>query len=237
MEYDGAAYAGWQRQSNGLAVQEVLEGALARLLGAPTPVTGASRTDAGVHALGQVAHFDTEASIPPAKYALALNTMLPADVRVAASCEAAPDFHARFSTTGKRYTYLICNGTHAPALMRNFAAFVPVRLDADAMASAAALFTGTHDFRCAMAAGNQSKTTVRTIYSFTAARTGDWIELDVSGNGFLYNMVRIMAGTLIRVGLGKLDKAQIARAMELGDRTLLGYTAPPQGLVLREVFY
>lgn len=237
VEYDGTNYGGWQRQRNALTVQEVLEAALKGMAGNPVAVTGASRTDAGVHARGQVAHFDAELSVPPHKLFLAMNTRLPPDIRVCASCEAPEGFHARFDAEGKRYLYAISNSTYASAIMRNYCAFVPGDLDVEKMREAARLFVGTHDFRCAMAAGSSATTTVRTVYAIGVQREGDKIDLDVRGNGFLYNMVRIFAGTLIRAGQGKLTIGEIQSAMDCGDRTLLGFTAPAKGLTLMEVYY
>ena len=237
VEYDGSRYAGWQRQQNALAVQQVLEEALSELTGAPVRVTGASRTDAGVHALGQVAHFDTACRVPPDKYALALNTLLPADVRVAHSQQAAPDFHARFSAKGKRYRYLMYDRPHASALYRNLCAHSIYPLDAQRMDQEARRMVGAHDFAAFAASGSVVKDTVRTIYACRVARQGPFAVLTVEGSGFLYNMVRILAGTLMAVGAGKLPEGAVQRAIESGDRLALGPTAPPQGLTLMEVYY
>lgn len=237
IEYDGTHYAGWQRQKNALTVQEVLEDTLGSLLGQRITLFGASRTDAGVHALGQTAHFDAQSSIPPEKLFLAVNTHLPPDIRLCASEAAEPDFHARFCTRGKHYTYQIYNACHGPAILRNQVMFVPAPLDLAAMQEAAQLFVGTHDFTCAMAAGSNVRDCVRTVYDLTLQRRDDVIAMDVRGNGFLYNMVRIFAGTLICVGQHKLDKQEIAAAMAARDRRLLGFTAQPQGLFLRRVYY
>lgn len=237
LEYDGTAYAGWQRQQNALAVQQVVEEALSRLTGEAVGVTGASRTDAGVHALGQVAHFDTLSPIPPEKFAFALNTMLPADVRVISSGPAAPDFHARFSARGKRYRYLMYDATHASALYRGLCAHSIYPLDVDRMDREAACMVGTHDFSAFAASGSTVKDTVRTITRCQVVRREPFVALTVEGNGFLYNMVRILAGTLMGVGSGKLAPGAVARALETGDRLALGPTAPPQGLTLMEVFY
>lgn len=237
LEYDGTAYAGWQRQQNALAVQQVVEEALSRLTGEAVGVTGASRTDAGVHALGQVAHFDTLSPIPPEKFAFALNTMLPADVRVISSGPAAPDFHARFSARGKRYRYLMYDAPHASALYRGLCAHSIYPLDVDRMDREAACMVGVHDFSAFAASGSTVKDTVRTITRCQVVRREPFVVLTVEGNGFLYNMVRILAGTLMGVGSGKLAPGAVARALETGDRLALGPTAPPQGLTLMEVFY
>ena len=237
VEYDGTNYAGWQRQANALAVQQVVEEALTKLTQTPVTITGASRTDAGVHALGQTVHFDTESRIPAEKFAYALNTMLPADVRIRRSEDIDDDFHARFSTRGKRYRYLIYQNAHAGALNRNTHAHVIYPLNDDLMRREAQALVGTHDFAAFAASGSVVKDTVRTIYSVRLERRGDELELTVEGNGFLYNMVRIIAGTLISIGTGKLEPGAFARAIETGDRLALGVTAPAHGLTLMEVFY
>ena len=237
VEYDGTNYAGWQRQSNALAVQQVVEEALTRLTGVPVTITGTSRTDAGVHALGQTAHFDTESRIPADKFAYALNTMLPPDVRIRRSEEAPEGFHARFSAKGKRYRYLIYESPHAGALNRNTHAHVIYRLDDDLMRAEAEALLGTHDFAAFAASGSVVKDTVRTIYTARLERRSEELELTVEGSGFLYNRVRIIAGTLISVGAGKLAPGAFRRAIETGDRLALGVTAPAHGLTLMEVFY
>ena len=237
VEYDGSDYSGWQRQENAISVQQRLEEALSRLLGEKTGVIGASRTDAGVHALGQVAMFDTKSGIPAEKFAFALNTMLPADIRVRASEECAPDFHARYQAKGKIYRYLIDNAPHASALGRRTHAHSIYPLDASLMDEEAQSMVGTHDFGAFAASGSIVKDTVRTIYACRVLREGREVVLLVHGDGFLYNMVRILAGTLMQVGSGKLERGAIARAIETGDRLQLGITAPPQGLTLMRVFY
>ena len=237
VEYDGTNYAGWQRQSNALAVQQVVEEALSRLTRTQVTVTGASRTDAGVHALGQTVHFDTLSRIPADKFAFALNTLLPPDVRIRRSETAPEGFHARFSAKGKRYRYLIYESPHAGALNRNTHAHVIYRLDDARMRKETAAIVGTHDFAAFAASGSVVKDTVRTIHDVRLERRGEEIELIVEGNGFLYNMVRIIAGTLISVGAGKLEPGAFARAIATGDRLELGVTAPAHGLTLMEVFY
>lgn len=237
LEYDGTNYSGWQRQINAPSVQQTLEETLHRLLGAPVTVTGSSRTDAGVHALGQNVHFDTTSRIPGDKFAFALNTMLPDDIRVRASMDAAADFHARFSATGKVYRYAIQNTRHAPAIDRLTHAHVPLPLDVERMHAAAQAMVGRHDFAAFAAAGSIAKDTRRTIYRVQVARCGERVYLLVHGDGFLYNMVRILTGTLIEIGNGKLAPDAIARAIESGDRLDLGMTAPARGLTLLRVFY
>jgi len=237
VEYDGSAYAGWQRQINGIAVQQVLEEALSAACGHPVTVTGSSRTDAGVHARMQMVHFDTGCTVPPDKFPFVLNNLLPPDIRVQAGREVPADFHARFLTSGKTYTYRILNNRHGSALLRATRWHVPVPLDVPAMREALSFLPGTHDFAAFQAAGGTAKTTVRTVNSAELACAGPEITITVSGNAFLYNMVRIIAGTLAEVGLGKREKDAFARAFVSLDRLDLGMTAPPCGLELTEVRY
>ena len=237
VEYDGSAYAGWQRQLNGLAVQQVLEEALTQACGHPVTVTGSSRTDAGVHARMQMVHFDTGCSVPPDKYPFVLNNILPPDIRVQASREVPASFHARFLTSGKTYTYRILNSRHGSALLRATRWHVPVPLRVDDMRKALSFLPGTHDFAAFQASGGTARTTVRTVDRAELRQDGPELTLTVSGNAFLYNMVRIIAGTLVEVGLGKRNPDAFARAFESLDRLDLGMTAPPCGLELTEVRY
>ena len=237
LEYDGTPYSGWQRQLNGPSVQEELEKALQRLTKEPITVTGASRTDAGVHALGQRAHFDTLSRIPDDKWPFALNTLLPRDIRVLESQPVGEEFHARFDARGKEYGYLMLNRRHPSALLKDRCAHVPLPLDADSMRRAADTLVGTHDFAAFEASGGTAKTTVRTINAVGLERRGDEVRLLIRGNAFLYNMVRIIAGTLILIGQGKLPEDSFTQAIEKKDRLLLGPTAPAQGLTLNKVFY
>lgn len=237
IEYDGTNYAGWQRQDNALAVQQVLEERLSKLTKERIVLHGASRTDAGVHAMGQSAHFDTACSIPADKFSYALNTMLPPDIRIRVSRQVPDTFHARFSSKGKRYRYLYHVSPHAGALNRLTHAHVIYPLDEVQMTEEARNLLGTHDFAAFAASGSVVKDTVRTIYRADVVREGEEIRLNVEGNGFLYNMVRIIAGTLVGVGSGKLEPGAFRRAIESGDRLDLGVTAPAHGLTLMEVFY
>lgn len=237
VSYDGTAYCGWQFQENGPSIQNELEQALQKAVGVFTRVTGASRTDAGVHALGQRAHFDTVSSIPPDKYPFVFNRFLPADIRVTSARQVAPDFHARFLAAGKLYTYRIFNAPHPSAIYRNFTAHVPIHLDERIMHEAGQQIIGTHDFAAFAAAGGSAKTTIRTIDSLAVSRTEETITLRVHGNAFLYNMVRIIAGTLIGIGQGKLTPDCLSRALETGNRLDLGVTAPASGLELTRVEY
>ena len=237
ISYDGTAYCGWQYQDNGPSIQNEIEQALQKALGGFARVTGASRTDAGVHALGQRAHFDTESRIPPEKYPFVLNRFLPPDIRVTEGKQVPPDFHARFDAVGKWYTYRIHNAPHPSALYRNLTAHVPLPLDDEKMRKSVRQLLGTHDFAAFAATGGQAKTTVRTIDAASVLREGTEITLKIHGNGFLYNMVRIIAGTLIYIGQGKLEEDCFARAIESGNRLDLGVTAPACGLELTRVEY
>ena len=210
---------------------------MSKLVGARTVLFGASRTDAGVHALGQRAHFDTASRIPPDKYAYALNTMLPRDIRVRFSRAVADDFHARFSAVGKQYRYQIYSAPHAGALNRNTHAHVIYPLDVEKMRAELPALLGRHDFAAFAASGSVVKDTVRTITRAELLGDGPEYALFLEGTGFLYNMVRIIAGTLIGVGTGKLEPGAFSRALISKSRLDLGVTAPAHGLTLMEVYY
>jgi len=237
VEYDGTDYCGWQRQQNGPSVQQALEEALSRLTGEAICVTGSSRTDAGVHAMGLCAHFDSATRIPPEKIAFALNTMLPSDIRVRESGAALEGFHARYGACGKVYRYRFFNSRHDCAIGRQYAAHVPLPLNVELMNREAQALIGTHDFEAFAASGSVVKSTVRTIYRAQVTRSGDEVTLLVLGDGFLYNMVRIIAGTLMEIGTGKREPGAIAKAIETKDRLALGQTAPAKGLTLMRVLY
>ena len=244
LEYDGTAYHGWQSQTNATTVQDTVTAAVNSLTGEHCSLTGSSRTDTGVHALGFVCNFLTASSIPADKFSFALNTLLPDDIVVKKSEEVSADFHSRFDASGKTYRYLICNSVFPSALLRHRAYHVYYPLEIDAMNRAAQHLTGTHDFYAFSASGGSVKTTVRTITKTevrTAGRVlgqaGRLIEFTITGNGFLYNMVRIIAGTLIEVGFGKLKAEDVPAILESLDRRKAGRTAPAHGLYLVEVYY
>ena len=237
ISYLGTDYVGWQHQENGPSVQEVVENALKNALGEKIRVTGASRTDAGVHAEEQRAHFDTLATIPPDKYPFVLNRYLPPDVRVTFGQQVDECFHARFCAERKTYTYRFYNAPHASAIWHRITCHVPLPLDDSLMAGAVLKLKGEHDFSAFAAAGGQAKTTVRRIFDASVERSGPFVQLTVTGNGFLYNMVRIIAGTLVSIGHGKLTPDCFDTALSTGDRLVLGPTAPPGGLELTKVRY
>jgi tRNA pseudouridine38-40 synthase len=237
LEYDGTNYGGWQRQNNAPSIQEELEKNLLKITGEKISVQGSGRTDSGVHALGQVAHFDTSARMPADKFALALNAGLPRDIRVRSSREVSSEFHARFCAKRKRYRYTINNGEIASALQRNFQLHYHARLEEAAMEKAARMLEGTHDFRSFMATGTRMENTVRTIYDSSLQRQGDLLIYEVEGNGFLYNMVRIIVGTLLEIGMGKYPPEHMEKVISACDRAAAGPTAPAQGLMLVQVEY
>lgn len=272
VEYDGTNFHGWQRQPNARTVQGVLEEALTGILGQPISIDGTSRTDAGVHALGQCATFQADFALPVDRLMMVLNHRLAggkhtedlSDVRVTSLREMPEGFHARFSCKGKKYVYRILAGGEKRVFDRNYYYLLREPLDTGAMREAAKHIVGTHDFKCFQAAGGEEKeTTVRTVTSLEifceerlsadsesgSSCEGDAsnggksrglrqdIRIEVSGDGFLYNMVRIITGTLVEVGQGKRTPDSVAATVASCDRTTAGHTAPPQGLYLAEVYF
>lgn len=237
IEYDGTNYAGWQVQPNGLAIQQVVEEALARILGAPARLHGSGRTDAGVHARGMVATFTTERQIPLRAFSDGLNPLLPPDIAVRDACEMPLKFHPRFDATGKLYRYTICSTPRRSPLARLYAWHLRGGLDLELMRQAAGHFHGEHDFAAFRTSGCAAKTTVRRIDALDIRREGDFMVVDVIGSGFLKNMVRIMVGTLVSVGQGKLAPDEVRRLLTCQGKGRAGMTAPPHGLTLMEVFY
>lgn len=263
ISYFGAAYVGWQRQLNGLSVQEALEKAMSKAFGTDISVTASGRTDAGVHALAQVVHFDADTSIPTDKIPFAVNSYLPGDISML-FCEPVPDdFNARFAAKRKTYSYRLYLSRHRRPLLEATHEHIAVPLDLGAMRAAADVIEGEHDFKCFEATGSVIKNTVRTVYGIdisvnpidsvsgvlkaNADAEKDWsdsgkifgctVDISVTGNGFLYNMVRIIAGTLVYVGMGKLSAKDVKRTISSGDRTLAGKTLPAKGLCLISVKY
>ncbi|HIR27557.1 MAG TPA: tRNA pseudouridine(38-40) synthase TruA [Candidatus Choladousia intestinigallinarum] len=235
--YDGTNYHGWQIQPNGITIESELNRHLTDLLKEEIHVIGASRTDSGVHALGNVAVFDTSARMPAEKISYALNTRLPADIRIQESKEVAPDFHPRRCRTVKTYEYKICNRRFPDPCVRLYSLFYYWDLDLDAMRKAAAFLVGTHDFTSFSTARADVTDRVRTIYELNLSKEGDMITLRIRGNGFLYNMVRIITGTLLRVGGGFILPEEIPEILQAKDRERAGETARPEGLTLIKIEY
>lgn len=235
--YDGTNYYGWQKQPDAITVEEVVNRELTRLLQEPIEVIGASRTDSGVHALGNVAVFDTDTRIPPEKISYALNARLPKDIVIQDSKEVPPDFHPRRTDCVKTYEYRILNTRFPVPTMRLYAHYVYKPLDVEKMQAAAAFLVGEHDFASFCSAGSQVKETVRTIYRLDLKREGNMVSFQVEGNGFLYNMVRIIAGTLIEVGIGSYPPERVREMLEARDRIRCGPKAPACGLTLVGIRY
>ena len=235
--YDGTNYCGCQLQPNGLAVQEVLNRCLSEFLGTETEVIGASRTDAGVHALGNIAVFDTEARMPAEKFSYALNTRLPQDIRIQDSCQVPEDFHPRFQETIKTYEYKIYNRQFPDPCERLYSLFYYWDLDVERMKKAAAYLVGEHDFTSFCTKKEEVTNCVRTIYSLDVEKNGDMITIRIRGNGFLYNMVRIITGTLLRVGGGLIEPERIPEILAAKDRSAAAETAPAHGLKLVKIEY
>ena len=238
VEYAGEAFVGWQRQANGFSVQEALENALTKLTGETALVQGAGRTDAGVHATGQVAHFDLKRPFDLKAIRDGLNFHLkPAPVAVLDAGESGPDFHARFSAIGRRYRYRILNRRSPPVLTRGRVWFFGKPLDLQAMQAGAARLVGAHDFSSFRAVQCQAKSPVKTLDALTVRRDGEEIVIDTAARSFLHNQVRIMTGTLVRVGEGAWTPDDVTTALEARDRAAGGPTAPPEGLCLTAVLY
>jgi tRNA pseudouridine38-40 synthase len=237
IEYDGTNYSGWQVQPNGITIQQVLEGALEKLVGSPVRLHSSGRTDAGVHARGMVAVFRTEKTFPLRAFADGVNTLLPRDIAVREAADVPSDFNPRADATGKHYRYTIFNGARRSPLTRLYAWHLRERLDVAAMQRAAVHFVGERDFAAFRSTGCAAQTTRRQIYSLEVIRDGDIIRIEVNGSGFLRNMVRIMVGTLVETGLGKRSPEEIPALFLAPERDAAGMTAPPQGLCLMEVFY
>lgn len=235
--YDGTEYHGFQRQENAVTIQEIIETAIKKVTGETVSITGCSRTDAGVHAMEYVCNFRTESSVPADKFCFALNSFLPDDVSCMASCEVDMDFHARYSAKSKTYTYTIFNAPHRNPVLCRFAWHYPIKIDIEKMKIAAKAIVGTHDFTAFMASGGQQKTTVKTVNFLNITTDENRIFIEINADGFLYNMVRIIAGTLVYAGVGKLSPEEIPDIIESRDRVRAGITAPPQGLCLKKVFY
>jgi tRNA pseudouridine38-40 synthase len=237
IEYDGTCYAGWQKQNNALAIQEVIEKALYKLTGEIIELVGSSRTDTGVHAVGYVANFKTISSIPSEKFCDALNTKLPKDIVILKSEEVPLEFHSRYNCKGKTYCYTIINREQPSAIERNYSYHMKFNLNIDAMTQACAYFIGKKDFAALKNLGSSVKTSTRTITELKLETQGQIIKVYCSADGFLYNMMRIIVGILLQVGTGKLKPEDVEKIINSKDRKLAGKAVSASGLCLMEVFY
>lgn len=237
LEYEGTCYSGWQRQKNAVSIQEVLEKAIQSITKEKVHVIGSGRTDSGVHALGQAANFKTYTKIPIEKLPYAINSKLPEDIVVKDAQIVPEDFHARFSAKSKVYTYLIYNDEFPSPILRRHSYFFPLPLNLEEMKKAAEVLIGEHDFRSFMAAHSSVKSTVRHIYRFEITQIGNIVRLEIEANGFLYNMVRIIAGTLVDIGIGKTKAEDMISILNSRDRSNAGRTLPAHGLCLMKVIY
>ena len=237
IEYEGTGYSGWQSQNNALGIQEIIEKAIKKTTGEKVKLVASGRTDAKVHAKGQVANFFTKSSIPGGKMKIALNINLPDDVKIIQSEEVDLDFHSRFSAKKKRYRYIIYNGKMPRPLYRNFSYHVSRTLNIDEMKKATKYFIGEQDFESFLGRSAIVHTTVREIYSMDIIENGEFVEIVVEGKSFLKNMIRIIVGTLIFVGIGRIKSKDVEKIIEGRKRALAGPTAPPHGLFLEKVYY
>lgn len=237
IEFDGSEFCGWQKQPKGRTVQKVIEEAIFKATGEEIIINGSSRTDSGVHAKDMIANFFTNSTIPGDKFREALNVRLPKDVSIIRSEEVSEDFHARYSSKGKTYSYTIIHRYERVSFGHQYVYHWRHDLDIDNMRGACKYFIGTHDFRAFMSPGSSIKTTVRTITDLHIEQNGEKIKIFVSADGFLYNMVRIIVGTLIKVGNKKLKPEDIQDIIREGNRKRAGMVVPPNGLVLEKVFY
>jgi len=237
IEYDGTKYSGWQKQNNALTIQEVIENAIVSITNENINLIGSSRTDAGVHAKGFTANFITESKIPAQKFREAINSKLPNDIVILKSEEVDINFHSRYHSTGKIYVYTIINRYEPIAIGRDYVYHYKNKLDIELMKMASKYFIGKHDFTSFMKKGSSVKTTVRTITRLDVQKENDKLTITVSADGFLYNMVRIIVGTLIDVGIGKIKPEEIRDILYSKDRIKAGGCAPACGLCLVEVLY
>ena len=237
IEYDGKEYNGWQKQKNKLNIQGEIEKAIETITGEEIELIASGRTDAGVHSLGQTANFKTESTIQIEKIPIAINSQLKKSVRIKSAEEVEENFHSRYNCKRKTYRYVINNSPEGTAIYRNLETHIPQKLDVEAMKKAVKYFEGEHDFKSFKASGTSSKSSVRTIYEAKVYQNGDRIFIELTVNGFLYNMVRIIAGTLVEVGLGKIEAEKIPDIIQSEKRENAGKTLPPNGLYLLQVEY
>ena len=238
IEYHGRGFNGWQKQPDKLNIQGTIEKAIESITGEQVDLTASGRTDRGVHALGQVANFKTNSNIPIEKMAIAINSNLKKSIRIISAEEVDDKFHSRLTCKRKTYRYIINNSEYGTAIYRNLETHIPLKLDAGKMQEAVKYFEGEHDFKAFRASGTSSKSSVRTIYNAEVKQMPDErIFIELTGNGFLYNMVRIIAGTLVEVGLGKIQPSEIENIIKSKNREMAGKTLSPQGLYLVKVEY
>lgn len=237
IEYDGTNYNGWQKQKQGKTIQESIEKAIEKIVKEEVSITGSSRTDSGVHAKGMIANFMTESRVPPERFREAINTKLPDDIAIIKSEEVPLEFHSRYNSKGKTYCYTLINRREKVALLKNYVYHVVEPLDVKLMEEICKYFIGKHDFSAFKTNGSSVKTTVRTISDLHIERDNEFIKIFVTADGFLYNMVRIIVGTLVEVGLGKKKPEEVLSAINTGNREESGHCAPPNGLVLEKVYY
>ena len=237
IEYDVKDFNGWQKQPNKLNIQGEIERAIENITGEKVNLIASGRTDAGVHALCQVANFKTDSKIDIAKIPIAINSQVKNSIRIQWAEEVPADFNSRLSCKKKTYRYIINNSKYGTAIYRNISYHMPIKLNVDEMKKAIKYFEGEHDFKAFKSSGTSSKSSVRTIYKAEIITEGENIGIELTGNGFLYNMVRIISGTLVDVGLGKIKATDIPYIIESKDRTKAGKTLPPQGLMLINVEY
>ena len=237
IEYDGTNYSGWQMQSNAITIQEEIVKAIKKLTNENTLVNGSGRTDAKVHAREQVANFHIKSTIPAKQITRGLNHFLPPDIAIIGTEDVEEEFHARYWAKGKIYSYHIYNHLQRSALLRNYSYHIPGQLDLKNMGKAAGLLIGTHDFKGFMNSGSKVKDTIRTIHDIKIRKVENDLVLTFEGNGFLYNMVRIMVGTLVEISMGRREIDSLEEILTMGDRNKAGHTAPPQGLFLDRVIY
>ena len=237
IEYDGKDFNGWQKQPNKLNIQGTIEQAIKCITGEDVELNASGRTDAGVHALGQVANFKTNSKIPIEKFAIAINSRLKKSIVIKKAEEVDERFHSRLNCKKKTYRYIINNSEEGSAIYRNLETHIPQKLDISKMEQAIKYFEGEHDFKAFKASGTSSKSSVRTIYEAKIYQKGEKIFIELTGNGFLYNMVRIIVGTLVDVGMGKIKPEDIPQIINEGKRENAGKTLPPNGLYLLNVMY
>ncbi len=237
IEYDGKDFDGWQKQPNKLNIQGEIERAIEELTGEKVELIASGRTDAGVHALGQVANFKTSSNFPTEKFPIAINSKLKKSIRIKEAEEVDERFHSRYNCKKKTYRYIINNSKQGTAIYRSLEYFMPVKLDVEAMKKAIKYFEGEHDFKAFKASGTSSKSSIRKIYKTKIAEQNERIIVELTGNGFLYNMVRIIVGTLVDVGMGKIKPEEVEDIINSGDRKRAGKTLPAHALYLVQVKY